>query len=77
MSDSSPNRNKHISERCDFDASFQGVASEAQVSLEELLENARAENRRLKLERELAELRARNNVVYSFENTSPRKDASL
>lgn len=68
MSDSSPNRNEHIPERRDFDASFQGFASEDQVSLEELLENARAENRRLELKRELAELRARNNVLRNSDS---------
>ena len=68
MSDSSPNRNEHISERRDFDVSLQGSASEDQVSLEELLENARAENRRLELKRELAELRARNNVLRNSDS---------
>ena len=38
------------------------------MSLEELLENARAENRRLELKRELAELRARNNVLRNSDS---------
>ena len=66
MSDS-PNRNEHTPERRGSDVSSEGFVSEdpeaPEEDLNEYLENARKENRRLRKKRELAELRASNNAL--------------
>ena len=67
ISKTSSNRNKHISERRDFDVNFGEFISKNSKALKKVLDkslkNIRIENRRLRKKRELIELRVNNNTL--------------